>query len=264
MWQEPCLYIPVLLVHHYAGTGRRASRGRGVVLGGSVQCLGQCSLGNEEEYLRLQHRESPKLCHKRFNIAWSKRIGQLLSLALLHFSLPFIKSLKKSCAAFSQYGSNCSLRQEEVGFKRQWLERAWPVFLATLLPLNSPYLAIPTTNQQTITRPLKWWQHAREAGVSQSFLSGMSGFNWHSTPRDMGPTALSLPETWIWVLNIWQCLGESFSERTQLIFFLLRFVVVVLGFFLCFVLKFIFIFMCIGVFPACIFVWRCQYPWKWS
>lgn len=46
-------------------------------------------------------RQTQNLFHKRlFYLAWSERIAQLLSLAFLHFSLPFIKSSEKAVCCF--------------------------------------------------------------------------------------------------------------------------------------------------------------------
>ena len=46
-------------------------------------------------------RQIQNLVHKRFLYhAWSKRIAQLLSLAILHSSRLFIKSLKKAMCCF--------------------------------------------------------------------------------------------------------------------------------------------------------------------
>lgn len=55
-------------------------------------------------------RQTQNLFHKRFfYLAWSERIAQLLSLAFLHFSLPFIKSSEKAvCCFLTEWLELCS------------------------------------------------------------------------------------------------------------------------------------------------------------
>lgn len=63
------------------------------------------------EHLPSLHcaRQTQNLFHKRCYVAWSKRIAQLLSLALLHFSLPFRKSFEKAGCHFpTEWTKLCS------------------------------------------------------------------------------------------------------------------------------------------------------------
>lgn len=63
------------------------------------------------EHLSLLHgaRQTQNLLHKRFfYVARSKRAGQLLPLACLHFSLSFIKPFKRAACCFLTEGTHCA------------------------------------------------------------------------------------------------------------------------------------------------------------